>query len=60
MKTIRIVAAVAALAANANRHSLHQNPPSLMFRQYKRIRTQNYRDRRNDNSRCKLRNLFYF
>jgi hypothetical protein len=58
MKTIRIVA-VAALVANANHHSLRQNPPSL-FRQYKRIRTQDYRDRRKDNSRCKLRDLFYF
>src|SRR5262245_48567125 len=33
--------------------------PSL-FRQYKRISTQDYRDGRKDNSRCKLRDLFYF
>src|SRR4029450_2827898 len=33
--------------------------PSL-FRQYKHISTQNYRDGRKDNSRCKLRDLFYF
>ena len=33
--------------------------PSL-FRQYKHISTQDYRDRRKDNSRCKLRDLFYF
>jgi hypothetical protein len=33
--------------------------PSL-FRQYKRINTQHYGDGRKDNSRCKLRDLFYF
>jgi AraC-like DNA-binding protein len=33
--------------------------PSL-FRQNKRISTQDYRDGRKDNSRCKLRDLFYF
>jgi hypothetical protein len=33
--------------------------PSL-FRQYKHISTQDYRDGRKDNSRCKLRDLFYF
>jgi|SRR5215470_18329897 len=33
--------------------------PSLS-RQYKRISTQDYRDGRKDNSRCKLRDLFYF
>jgi hypothetical protein len=33
--------------------------PSL-FRQYKRISTQDYRDGRKDNSRCNLRELFYF
>jgi hypothetical protein len=33
--------------------------PSL-FRQYKRISTQDYRDGRKDNSRCKLRDAFYF
>src|SRR5207237_4292495 len=33
--------------------------PSL-FRQYKRISTQHYGDGRKDNSRCKLRDLFYF
>ena len=33
--------------------------PSL-FRQYKCISTQDYRDGREDNSRCKLRDLFYF
>ena len=33
--------------------------PSL-FRQNKRIGTQDYRDGRKDNSRCKLRDLFYF
>jgi len=31
-----------------------------LFRQYKRISTQDYRDGRKDNSRCKLRDLFYF
>src|SRR5262249_16048597 len=31
-----------------------------MFRQYKRISTQHYGDGRKDNSRCKLRDLFYF
>jgi len=36
----------------------HRNRPSL-FRQYKRISTQDYRDGRKDNSRCKLRDLFY-
>ena len=33
--------------------------PSL-FRQNKRISTQDYRDGRKDNSHCKLRDLFYF
>jgi hypothetical protein len=33
--------------------------PSL-FRQNKRISTQDYRDGPKDNSRCKLRDLFYF
>jgi hypothetical protein len=32
--------------------------PSL-FCQYKRISTQHYGDGRKDNSRCKLRDLFY-
>src|SRR5262249_60544465 len=32
----------------------------LLFRQYKRVSTQDYRDRRKDSSRCKLRDLFYF
>jgi hypothetical protein len=45
-----------ALAAKA---VSHRNRPSL-FRQYKRISTQDYRDGRKDNSRCKLRDLFYF
>src|SRR5262249_976640 len=31
-----------------------------LFRQYKRIGTQHYGDGRKDNSRCKLRDLFYF
>jgi hypothetical protein len=31
-----------------------------LFRQYKRISTQHYGDGRKDNSRCKLRDLFYF
>jgi len=29
----------------------------LLVRQYKRVSTQDYRDRRKDNSRCKLRDL---
>jgi hypothetical protein len=33
--------------------------PSL-FRQYKHISTQDYRDGRKDNSRCNLHDLFYF
>ena len=43
-------------------HRLKHRPlraPSL-FRQYKRISTQDYRDGRKDNSRCKIRDLFYF
>src|SRR5262249_41986531 len=39
--------------------TLTTEPPSL-FRQYKRISTQHYGDGRKDNSRCKLRDLFYF
>jgi hypothetical protein len=31
-----------------------------LFRQYERISTQGYRDCRKDNSRCKLRDPFYF
>jgi hypothetical protein len=38
---------------------LRPSRPSL-FRQYKRISTQPYGDGRKDNSRCKLRDLFYF
>jgi hypothetical protein len=38
---------------------LTRRRPSL-FRQYKRISTQHYGDGRKDNSRCKLRDLFYF
>src|SRR5438045_3090126 len=33
--------------------------PSL-FRQYNHVSTQDYRDGRKDNSRCKLCDLFYF
>jgi ribonuclease BN (tRNA processing enzyme) len=40
--------------------SLLQFRNSSLFRQYKRISTQDYRDGRKDNSRCKLRDLFYF
>jgi hypothetical protein len=30
-----------------------------LFHQYKRVSTKGYRDGRKDNSRCKLRDLFY-
>jgi hypothetical protein len=45
------------------RRSRQQIPTQFataLFRQYKRISTQHYGDGRKDNSRCKLRDLFYF
>ena len=43
----------------ASRNSAAGSRPSL-FSQYERVSTQDYRDGRKDNSRCKLRDLFYF
>jgi len=45
---------------DGGKEAAREGAAASLFRQNKRISTQDYRDGRKDNSHCKLRDLFYF